>query len=540
VKESVSIEEKINRASIAIDNNDLNLAKELIDQIEQDILSFEKNFYTIQLIANLGGLMIDYGSSVDNFGIIEKGTRFIKEIFSIFPEDKLSVSHFYNLANGYSAMRSIQQPKTYLKGVVSKYYVNAKKAYRKALDLVATKVLDTNELRIRPDLFTNYGNMLDSIGRPVEALGFYNRALAITPNKPETLVTKAILLQSLALKAIGHSHLFILEAKRLLDFACINSPPAQLEKHIAIHINSITEFIEAHGGEISIEQYQISKPVSKFHKFLRDFCFQHELYLTPTTLIGKEEHQFFCDPLFISNMKSDIQDTKKFDRYITFFNQIKQDYIFSRFLLVQSQYKAQYAEVIDRDVDYYYPLDYSLYSSYIEMLKVSYRLVVDTLDKIAFFVKDYCGIKSLSTRDTNFRNVFSTKNNPLELRSELKQFKNIYLFGLLDLALDMRKGEYYEFVYDLRNAVTHRFVSIHSEIILEKDKDVSVPNRNLDQFTNATIQVLQLLKAAITYLVLFVDSYENNQTSSGIVMPIVLTKADGVLRWKPSMGDDNA
>jgi len=536
----MSIEEKIYKASEALDQNDLPLVKTLIDQIERELTSLEKNHYTLQLVASLGGLMIDYGAWTHNIEMVKQGTSCCLELITKFPEEKLTTIHYYNLANGYAVQRRLAHKFAFENGKIPEEYQQEKYAYRKALELASQGALTAHDRKILPELFTSYGNMLDVMGRPVEALEYYNRALKLQPNKPETLVNKAIVLNHLALYAMGNTHLFIFEAGRLLEIAKQNSPHPQLEKHLTVHLKYINDFIRAHGEEFDIEQYEVSKPISEFHNFMRIFCFKHELYLTPSTLIGKEEHQFFGDPLFISKMKADLQDMQKFYRYITFFNQIKQDYIFSRYLLVQSQYKANHAEVVDQDVDYYYPVDYSLYSSYVEMLKVSYRLAIDTLDKIAFFVKDYCGVKSLNTDNTYFRNVFSTKKNPLELRTELKQFKNIYLFGLLDLALDMRKGEYYEFVYDLRNAVTHRFVSIYSEMILDKDKDVSAPKRNLDQFTNTTIQSLQLLKAAITYLVLFVDSHEKNQTSSGLVMPIVLTKAEGVLRWKPSSGDCNA
>lgn len=533
----MSLEEKTHQAHDALTQNNLPLAKELIEQLEQEILSLDKDNYTIQLAANLGGVMIDYGSWTNDIEIIRRGTQFTLEIVEAYPEEHLLISHFYNLANGYSALRSLVHRKAFDIGAIPEEYLKEKGGYRKAIQVAAKKELIEHERQILPELLTNYGNMLDSMGRSVEALEFYNRALGIDANKPEALGNKAITLKRLAFNAQGHTHLFIFEAKRLLELALNNAPHSQLKRHLSEHLKQIQESIKDHEEEFSIEQYQTPESISEFQNFLRDFCFRHQLYLTPSTLIGKKEHQFFGDPMFISEMRADLDDTKKFDRYITFFNQIKQDYIFARYLLVQSQYQTNHADVIDKEVDYYYPLDYSLYSSYVEMLKVSYRLAVDTLDKIAFFVKDYCGLKTLSTRDTNFRNVFSTSKHPLELRSELNQKKNNYLFGLLDLALDLKKGGDYSFVYERRNALTHRFLSIHAESIIEDEKDSTLPRIQLNDFLMETIQALQILKAAIIYLLLFVDVNEKNQITAGLSMPVISTKIKGVLRWKPSIGE---
>lgn len=525
-------------ANRALDENNLSQAETLIKRIEKEILKLEKNEYTIQLSANLGGLMIDYGTWKNDFLFVNRGTQYALEAVESLPEKRLLLSHLYNLANGYSSIRKFKLKKSFDKGSIPEEYLEEKRIYRRALDFASSKKLLEHETQILPELLINYGNMLDTIGRPVEALDFYEQALNINPAKPEVLTNKAITLKHLALRAHGHTHLFIQESKRLLDLALENAPHPQLKKDINLHLDQIQDFIDHHDGNLDIEYYKSPKPISKFHVFLQDFCFRHGLFLTPTTLLGEQEHQYYGDPLYISGMNADLERDSRTERYITFFNQIKQDFIFSRYLLVQSQYRADHAEVIDQDVDYYYPLDYSLYSSYIEMLKVSYRLAADTLDKIAYFIKDYCGIKSLKTRDTNFRYVFSTYEDPYTLREELLMKKNNYLFGLLDLSLDLRKNEYFDFVIDRRNALTHRFLSIRAELFTEDHNQEKIPNVQLDAFIRETIQVLRLLKAAIIYLILYVDVNERSQYSNEIIIPYFSPKADGVLRWSPGMGNN--
>jgi len=532
----MSLEEKVHQAYDALTKNNLPLAKELL---EIDFSTLDDNLPIMRLLSVFGGIMIDYGSWVNDLELIKRGIQKIEKLEDFILQAHLPVTHFYNLANGYTAMRKFTHLKAFKKGMIPVEYVKEKKNYRIAIQITSTKKLEEHEKKMLPDLYTNYGNTLDVMGRPVEALEFYNRALVINPNKPEALGNKAITLKHLALNAYGHTHLFILEAKRLLELALKNSPHPQLKKHLIPHQTQIQEFISAHKSGLNIEHHQTTTPKSDFHKFLREFCFQHQLYLTPSTLIGERKHQFFGDPLFISIMKADLEDTDKFDRYITFFNQIKQDYIFARYLLVQSQYRANHADVIDQDVDYYYPADYSINSSYGEMLKISYRLAVDTFDKIGFFVKDYCKIKSLAINEVNFRNAFSPKNQPNELRSELKHIKNKFVFGLMDLASDMKNEGYYSFIYDRRNALTHRFLSIHNESVKKMVVNKDIPRIQLHDFINETIHTLQILKSAIIYLILFVAVEEKKDVNEGIALPVFSTKVEGVLQWKPDMGDNN-
>ncbi|HEY60381.1 MAG TPA: hypothetical protein G4N92_06830 [Anaerolineae bacterium] len=535
----MAIEEKIKQADDALIKNDLPLAKELIDQLEIDFSTLDNNLPNMYLLSNFGGILIDYGSWVNDLKIIKRGVRKIKKIEDFIQKTQLPIAHFYNLANGYASMRKFTHFKAFENGMIPVEYTNEKGNYRKAIQIASIKKLEEHEKKILPDLYTNYGNTLDAMGRPVEALEFFNRALVINPNKPEALGNKAITLKHLAFYAYGYPHLFILEAKRLLELALDNSPHPQLKKYLIHHQDQIHEFISTHKSDLKIEQYKTSTPKSTFHKFLREFCFKYGLYLTPSTLIGAREHQFFGDPLFISKMVADLEDTNKFDRYITFFNQIKQDYIFARYLLVQSQYRANHVDVIDQDVDYYYPLDYSITSSYGEMLKVSYRLAVDTLDKIGFFIKDYCKIMSPAVDEVNFRNAFSPNNRSNELRPEIKHMKNKYLYGLMDLASDMKRDGYYSFIYNRRNALTHRFISIHSELMVKGGENKDIPRIHLQDFIDETIHALKILKSAIIYLILFVDVEEKKSIKKGVTVPIIPTKVEGVLRWEPYKGDKN-
>ena len=86
--------------------------------------------------------------------------------------------------------------------------------------------------------------------------------------------------------------------------------------------------------------------------------------------------------MFISTIIVPLNDDITINRYITFLNQIKQDFVLARHFLIQSHYRSDIVDTIDKDVILYDPLDYSIHNAYIQFLKMSLKLTVDTFDKI--------------------------------------------------------------------------------------------------------------------------------------------------------------
>jgi hypothetical protein len=170
------------------------------------------------------------------------------------------------------------------------------------------------------------------------------------------------------------------------------------------------------------------------------------------------------------------------------------------------------------------------------MIKTAYRLAVDVLDKIAYFVKDYYKVFTLSKRDTNFRNVFSTRKDPHKLREELKNVNNSFLFALFDLSIDLRSGGYYNFVYEKRNILTHRFLVVHDMIISDTDTE-DISRVYLGDFIDECILTMQIARSALMYLILMVDVEEGNSNESRYFAPVINTPVEGVFRWTPDCGE---
>jgi tetratricopeptide (TPR) repeat protein len=522
--------EKVMAASRALDNNDLAQAANLVSEVESEIPSISDQVVLLNVLPNLGGVVIDLGTWTHDETLLTRGIRYTSYALTEIPENKLSVVYHYNVANGLSSLWHIRWQNSLPKGEIDDSHLHAKTHYRKAIDL-ALKWPDAVDTHLKSQLLVNFANCLDSIGRSVEAVRWYDEALTLNPLMGEALGNKGITLHHLAFLSHGRTHLFLLEAQRLLKTALENSRHPRMTVPFREHYDEITRVIQGHEF-IHAEEDLPPQPKSAFQEFLIQFCVTHNLYLTPAVFVGSNQTVVYGDPMFINHMVAPIDDNSKFERYVTFLNQIKQDYILARYFLIQSQYRSETIDLIDRDVALYYPIDYSLDGAYIQLLKASMAAAVNVLDKIASFVHDYCRVSSIADRDVKFRNIWSMPRTPYVLRPELGAKKNLLLTALLDLSLDVRKGGYYERVYEYRNALTHRFLVVH-DILISPQENSDIQRVVLDEFVQDCILAMQIARAAVMYLVMFVNVQEDRTEGNQPILPIPGIPLDDTLRWVP-------
>jgi tetratricopeptide (TPR) repeat protein len=526
----MDIRDKVIAAHNALDDNDLNHAERLIVEIEAEIPSISDPDLIHHIKLNLGGVLIDLGAWKHNEQMVVRGTEYVTDVSAVLPEDQLTLVDLYNAANGYSALWSMRALRSWETGRLDESYLKAKNLYRQAVALMKLPPRPKDK-RLYTQLLVNYANALDSAGRISEAVEYYDRALRLDPSMSEAQGNKGIALQRYAFLARGHTHQFLLEAYRLLGEALKGGLHLNAVSEFKKHYDEISVIIDAHNS-FELEDNTSPNSVGPFHDFMIKFCVQHRLYLTPTTFIGKANAVVYGDPMFVSRMTAPLKNNSKFDRYITFLNQIKQDYVLARYFLVQSQYRSEIVDVVDRDVALYYPLDYSLHSAYVQLLKTSFRAAVDVLDKIAFFIRDYCAVLSVPETNVYFKNIWAKDDSTTTLRAELASRKNLILLAFLDLALDLKKDGYYGHIYELRNALTHRFVVVH-DMLLSDQSNPDIPRVLIDDLIDRCIQVMQVAKDALTYLIAFVDLEESRAIGNERHWPIFGIPVDDVFRWIP-------
>lgn len=471
--------------------------------------------------------LVDIGAAVNDEAMVKRGISYFREwIDSFAPKDELA-HELYNLANGYFSSWKFTSAKLISDATDAEEHRLARHYYRQSMEELQPKHYAEGLACL---VWTNYGNGLDCVGRSIEAIDAYDVALRINPKMGMALGNKGVAISYLAPLMHGHTHLFYLEAIRLLHKALEQILPPEARAGFMHKLAQLNGLLIDH-GEMQPETVKGVEPTTDFHRFLCEFCARYGLFLNPITFLSEENRTYYGDPMFISTMYAPQEEMKKFDRYVTFLNEIKQDFVLGRYMLVQSQYASQEIDAVDEGVSLFYPLDYSLYSTYIQLLKAAKRQAIAVLDKIAYFIYDYCKLTTPAPDRVTFRQIWGGND---KIRSDLANFASPHLFALFGLAQDVSKKGDWHTIYDHRDALTHRFLVIH-DFQRADQTNADIPRINLDEFLNNTISAFKIARAAITYLILFVEHQEhieirkNNERAA----PVFATPVDGVFRYRP-------
>lgn len=487
-------------------------------------------------MADLGGVLIDWGSDLANEDLIREGIDYTRRALdNATLDDHRRVVFLYYLANGLSALGEAQFREEWRQGKLNENLREAVQRYYEAMKLCEQEHLCVPDLRNQ--IVVNLANLLDTVGRVVEAIDLYEVVLGQNPAMGEALGNKAIALFRLIWGVHRLKHRFYQEIKDLLVSALSDATPPHMLPHFKQLMDEIDKIIEAHHGNIPLEEITCPKPLSDFQAFLQRFCEKHKLFLSPATLLREGSVRVCSDPWFISRVSS--EGSNDINKYITFMNQIKEDYILSRYLLVQSQYETKNINSVDDGVTLYFSLEYSVHGIYVQLLRAAFKIGVDTLDKIAFFIRDYFSVDDVPETRTSFKNIFSSGNAPLRLRPQLAERENLYLLALLDLSLDLRKGGRLSSIYEIRHALTHRFLVIQG-IPTDEDRDDGIHRIPLSEFRDQTIKAIQTVRSAFMYLVMAVEYEEQKKKRitpdrASLVMPG--KPLDQWSRWRPPMGE---
>jgi tetratricopeptide (TPR) repeat protein len=527
---------KVLAAHEALDANRLEEAEQLITQAETELptISTTKDKKIIQ--ANLGAVCIDLGMITANADLVKQGVEYSETLLLDTLAEDRTANQYYNTANGYLTLAEFNFTASLQAGCIDKSYRKAKGYFEQAIAILKSQGPKSDPCLCQ-QVLVNYANCLNFVAyRKIEAITFYEQALSINPQMAMALANKAEALYELAWLTHGYRHRFVLEAQHLFDQALEQDLSFHARQHFEAQRTTVQRFIDAH-KEIEPEDIAVSEPISEFHHFLSNFCLKHQLFLTPTSILGDTTSSVAGDPMFISRMITTIDDYDKFERYITFLNEIKLDYVLARYQLVQSQFKSEFIDAANEDVETYHTLDYALYSVYIQMLKTSLRLATDILDKVAFFVYDYYSVKDLDQRSVDFKTLWSPKKTPLKLRSPLAGKQNPFLFALLDLSLDLRENGPLDWIYDRRNALTHRFLVVHDMLRTKHQQNPDIPRIELDALLQEAINTMQVARLAVMYLVMLVDYEEGLNRAEERYVRYSNPPTSGRSRWVPPLGE---
>ena len=515
----------------------------------------EKVYKKLMLIENLSsmsiyeaknyiGQLVDISFDLKKEAGLKKAIKLNEELLKGDLPDKYKTILNYFMANAWSNLRILTRDMKALWEWEQKEIEDEILYLRKAIEEKGFSEIDTF---MRCQILTNLGNILSHIGRFVEAIEYWNKALEIDPSFSMAIGNKGYGLASYAssLYDMGHRNYFLKNAYSLLKYELdlkLVHPEAQ--KLFRKKINWIESILPEKflNKKYNFKKFSLgdSKDEKEYHKW----CLEKILFLNPLNDLGS----FSIAAQDIFNLPNITTGIDEGPYYIGFFNQMKQEYVSARYLYYEG-INFNKPHFSDKDVYLYNTLDYPIYSLGIEKVKVSFRLVYSLFDKIGNFIKDYFNLKV--KRNVYFRTLWYRKekqNN--ELKEEFKDKESWPLRGLFWLSKDLLSCPDYIKAIDpdareiakIRNHLEHEYLKIHDTLwrgpSSDNDfgfnlKDSLAFSMYREEFELKTLKLIKLARAALIYLSLAVHTEEykrDQEKEAGKVMPTQLEKYDD--DWK--------
>lgn len=418
----------------------------------------------------------------------------------------------YNLAKGYIDLYAHLIKTSRINAITfpgNENHQKAKKYFRQALNQIA--FAESSE---QPKILTDYGNCLDDIGRSLEALMMYSKALEINSCFKMALGNKAIAMRRFANIAGKFRGALFIEAyqtfrKIVDDHEIIKNGGIVANMHFKTEMGKIEKMVNDKSKlNADLRHVHYSEDgLSEFEKFYLSFCSQNNLFL------HLHIHDNTCNAAIVDSVFINILEPKGKNRLFMelskITNQIKEDFMTARLLLVESLYRKDDYDRISERTTLVNIKDDSLFHIYTGLLKAAYRLTYDILDKIARFINDYIKL-GMNPRKINFMSIWGERE---KIKEPLLKTRNISLYALYDVYLDLKNDSNFRRLKLIRDSLVHRLLILYGGEKSSYDNINDCNKIGWDVMINKTIQLMYLLKSAIIYMINFVQIEEMRKAS---------------------------
>jgi len=491
------------------------------------------------------------------FKLIAEIKEYVETLSTNNKRDLSYINNLYVIANGYQSLSSHEIDQ-------EKLIFNTLHYFREAIEVFEASGLINNcdELYygvVSPvvcGIYTNYANKLKSLGRVVLAAHYYKKSITLNKNHHMTLGLYGENLSHYAyfLSDPGHRNHMNHNAYRLLKIASTTSDP-NVYPEAKAHFQNITEHFEKL-YHLSYLQRPLSPDMDKSKKCRKKirinpslarqqlqesmyvkWVLKTNLYLNPLNDLSKVGDKFAQDILHLPNMTFSAVDSDSdellYPKYHTMFNQIKQDFITSRYYYYQGIKESRAVHFADKNTylqgGYGRDLQYSIR---LENVKSSLKLAYSTLDKVAFFINEYFDL-GIKKKDVTFYSIWLTEKkgkSGYQYSRNLLDIENPFLTALYWIRKDFsEKSEYSSQPFsrvlsNIRQALEHKYIKIYHEHSYGYDEEynpqsdifLSINEADLKKYT---LEMLRLSREAIIYLSLAVG-IEESRDPQGTALPI--------------------
>lgn len=374
-------------------------------------------------------------------------------------------------------------------------------------------------------IYTNLGNILDHVGRFVEAIEYWDRALSRSPSFAMARGNKGFCLTLYAnvLYDQGHRPIFLKSAHVNLKEAL--SHPLQDDARdqfndIRIKIESVLP-AELLNQNCVLHNFPCGSSEQEIR--YRQWCLRNRLFLNPLNDLGHYSIAA-CDVL---STPSITVSRGCGPYYQGFFNQMKQEFISARYLCYEGISEKE-THFSDREVLLINTLDYPAYSLAVEKVKIAFRTVYSIFDKIAYFLNHYLQL-SIPEKRITFRTFwYELQSKEKGLKKSFQKLQNWPLRGLFWLSRDLYEEKSgfraaiepdAQELSDIRNHLEHKYLKLHDDLWLgkryKKKKSVALEDTLAFsiyrlEFEAKTLRLMKMVRAALIYLSLGIH-YEEQQ-----------------------------
>jgi tetratricopeptide (TPR) repeat protein len=470
-------------------------------------------------LAHLACLLIDAGSALRLPEPIKRGRALFQEKWECLKPIYGSAQLHYNLANAYKSLYDIERARPdwrfNLEGAALGF--EAKSAYWRSL--AASHVG-----KVTPQLLTNLANALDASGRVVDALHYYERALAISPEFGMANCNRGLALLYLNRVSGVYSVKLMYAIYKSFD-AARRSPTldAWARQTSEREAERTAQAIREHGHDPTEDPHSVEQndQEERIHDPYWRWCLQQSLALS--------EHALYCrcigarrDDLSILSHGTSLSGPKV-PRMELLLNRMKSEYCLSRALLFQSvapERKPRW-DLTPFEGTFTDLMDDEEIGIEAEFLRTSFRLCFGILDRVGRGVCEFLGLAKRCER-IYFHTFWHSRGRDGDMRWEaLNQVEGPGLVALYGLARDLneRDGGEWSRLKRYRNLFEHELCLIRKDSTSRDlppwldDKDPpSVPYR---QMKLDAADILRFTRAAIFYFAFLVRSQSHSDGHGG-------------------------
>lgn len=466
-----------------------------------------------------------YGEEIDRL-TIEKDYEGLEAYLQQVEE--FSLSHnvpeyapiFYYLGTGKAAMADYhrQQGALVTDSIVMEYRKQSFYYMRKAIDLLK-ECEDSTILLLH--IYTNYANGLDSCGRVIEALRIYRKAIELCPMFGMAVGNYGRALQFYAntVNDSGHYEELHCYAYQAVRRALETGDSNMHESAIKYFQRMVKEY------EASCDSTYLSEPIVHNQYNLGDleereyrlWCLGKHLFLNPLNDLIEQEAAFAHDPLTITRYteminKNEVDERREGEppKWFAMLNQLKEEYVYARFLCFEGTVKQGEVHYADKEVKLSLAsYDYANYSIRIEELKSAYKTLFSIFDQIGFFINEFWEL-GFQERTADAYHVFKCTKYPKDNVALTALYWSycefVERFGNAESASE-------EGLKTLRNALEHKFVKVHEydykgQLQIENDRFYHVSEEELKLYV---IRLLELAREWIIEIVYAVGIEESKK-----------------------------